>query len=137
MAISQNKKIEFIKLRAEGKSLRAIAEALGIAYNTSLSLCKELEIEIRNQKVADYDEILSLYNLQKKSRLEVISKYIKRVNAEIDKRDLSKISTEKLFALQERLNRLLSEENKEAYYLHESDFLKRMDIKHYSRTYLD
>lgn len=137
MAISQSKKIEFIKQRGEGKSLRAISKSLGIAYNTSLSLCKELEIEIRNQRTAAYEEILSLYCMQKKSRLEALSRYIKRVNDELVERDLSDIPTDKLFVLQERLTNQLAEESKGLAYLHESDYLESLNGPHYAPTYLE
>lgn len=131
MAISQKKKIDFIKHRAEGKSLRAIAASMGIAYNTCLSLSKELDTEVRNQRSMEYEEILALYSTSKRFRLEAISAQIKRVQEEIHNRDLADVPTDKLFAIHERLNKQIIEDTKGLSLLHESsplDDLNRLRL---------
>jgi benzoyl-CoA reductase/2-hydroxyglutaryl-CoA dehydratase subunit BcrC/BadD/HgdB len=131
MAISNKEKISFIEMRAQGKSLRSIASDLGIAYNTCLSLSRENVVEVSNQKASNIEMMMEAFNLQRVARLKSLAKQIEKVQKELDLRDLSEVSTEKLYTILGKLNSQLEEKLSAINFKQETDIFDSIGDKFY------
>ncbi len=92
-------KQEFIGLRAKGHSIRHIAEELNRSPQTILNWDGEFNAEIAHLKAVELESLYEQYQLTKKHRLKKISTQLDAIEAELSKRDLSKVSTERLMEL--------------------------------------
>jgi len=92
-------KQEFVRLRASGRSYQAIAEQVGVSKPTLLKWAVELENEIKQAQGLEFQALLESYEMSKRIRLESLLKLHKRIQAEIDRRELADIPTAKLFEL--------------------------------------
>jgi len=92
-------KKEFVRLRASGRSYQAIAEQIGVSKPTVLKWAVELENEIKQAQGLEFQALLESYEMSKRIRLESLLKLHKRIQAEIDRRELADIPTAKLFDL--------------------------------------
>jgi len=108
------KKQQFISLRIEGKSYEEIAKALSVQMpnliewnkerNTRTAINEGLAIKLN-------DEVRTL-EMGKQNRLSAMLKIYKKVIAEIEKRDLEDIPTDKLIQLSVLLNHKINDQNK-------------------------
>jgi len=92
-------KKEFVRLRASGRSYQAIAEQIGVSKPTLLKWAVGLENEIKQAQGLEFQALLESYEMSKRIRLESLLKLHKRIQAEIDRRELKDIPTAKLFDL--------------------------------------
>jgi len=58
-------------MRAEGRTLSAIAKELGIARNTAVNWSRELSEEIAAIKAFKTEEMIEKYRMTKEKRIEV------------------------------------------------------------------
>lgn len=94
--MKKNKQIEFLKLRSEGKTYKEIANQLNVHPNTITNWSKELKEEIQNQDKEEYEELYCMYHMDRKARIQQYGEVLKMIDTEIDKRDLSEISLDRL-----------------------------------------
>lgn len=92
-------KEQFIELRARGYSYDKIAKELGKAKQTLIDWGKDLETEIANRKAIELEALYEEHFLQKEARLKRLGGILTRLEGEINKRDLSKLGTDKLLDL--------------------------------------
>ena len=92
-------KEKFIELRAKGHSYDSIAKKLGKAKQTLIDWGKELEEEIANHKALELEALYEKYYLHKENRLQTFGELLGKIKKEIEKRNLSDVSTEKLLEL--------------------------------------
>jgi len=92
-------KEKFIEMRAEGHSYIAIGEALGVSKTTLIQWSYDLQVELKNRMTVRMDYLCQQYSLSKEARIKLLGELLGRVNTELASRDLSKVSTEKLFEL--------------------------------------
>ena len=92
-------KEKFIELRAKGYSFDKIAKELGRAKHTLIDWSKELEEEIANHKALELEALYEKYYLHKETRLQTFGELLGKIKKEIEKRNLSDVSTEKLLEL--------------------------------------
>lgn len=92
---------EFIRLRIEGKSFAAIAERLNVNKTTLIEWNKEVLVRdaIEDGRVIFYNDLIKTLQVDRRTRIEAVSKLSKRINEELEKRDLKSIPTEKLVML--------------------------------------
>lgn len=95
--IKQSEK--FIELRAEGLSYSDIAKNLGVSKQTICAWSKKFRLEVENAKTINFDVLYRKYAIAKEKRIEAFGERLEKVLAELDKRDLSKVPTEKLFKI--------------------------------------
>ena len=107
---SLNTKERFIELRAKGWSYDKIAKELKTAKQTLIDWSKELEEEIANSKALELEALYEKFYLAKEQRLETFGKLLQKLQAEVDKRDLSDLPTDKLLDLLLKYNTQLKEE---------------------------
>lgn len=92
-------KEKFIELRAKGNSLQSIADNLGVTKQTLITWGKTLEVELRNQKALEYDALITKYEITRESKLKVYMELMNKIVDQVKDRDLSDLSTEKLYLL--------------------------------------
>ena len=110
---SSNTKERFIELRAQGYSFDRIAKELGKAKQTLIDWSKELQEEITNRKALELEVIYEKFFLLKEARLQTLGEMIAKIKAEVEKRNLSEVPTEKLLELLLKYNSQVNEETVE------------------------
>lgn len=95
----KDQKIQFIDLRATGKTYIEISKVLGVSKQTLINWSKELELELSNAKSIQRDKLVQHYSDFKQSRFDAHTKLHDLLLCEIEKRDLSSIPTEKLISI--------------------------------------
>ena len=113
---TSNIKERFIELRAQGYSFDRIAKELGKAKQTLIDWSKDLQEEIANRKALELEALYEKYYLLKEVRLQTFGEMINKIKAEVVKRDLSDVPTEKLLELLLKYNSQVKEEIVEPIY---------------------
>ena len=113
-------KNRFVELRAQAKSLRAVADELEIGLQTAMRWEHELKEETENLKAIDYDALVERHRLTKQAQIERYGIELARVNEEIQKRDLSDVRTPKLYDIMIKLY-IRVEETRSTLTLHDDD----------------
>ena len=90
-------KERFIQLRAQGWSFDKIAQELKTSKPTLIGWSKEFGMEIGNLQAIEMEALQEKYFLTKAKRIELFGKSLEKVKGELEKRDLSTVSTEKLY----------------------------------------
>ena len=98
----EEQKSRFIHLRAKGHSYTRIAKELGVSKGTLVNWSTELEAEIAQARSVELEALQEEYYLLKEGRIRLLGEQLKAIQAEIGKRDLSKVKTDKLMELQLR-----------------------------------
>ncbi len=105
---------KFIELRARGYSFDRIAEETGTSKPTLLKWSKEYGRELGEAQYFELQALLHQYGLMRKNRVEGVSILLQAVIEELKKRagneSLSRLPTDKLFALYLSLEGRLEEE---------------------------
>lgn len=68
------KKLEYVKLRASGKSFSTIASELSISKSTCSNWEKELKSQIESLKQEGLEELYTSYKMTKEARIEKLYK---------------------------------------------------------------
>lgn len=111
----------FIELRAKGLSFDKIAKKLNVSKPTLIKLSKEFEHEINNFKIIELENLYEKYYMKKEKRITLFGDILKKINDELQNRDLSKIPTEKLFDLMIKYSKYLKDEKNEMIFREERE----------------
>lgn len=103
-------KEQFVELRAQGLSFEKIAKELKVSKQTLINWSKEPEFEIANLRAIELEALQEKYYLTKKKRIELFGEKLKVIKEELEERDLSDISTERLFDLLQKYATALKQE---------------------------
>ena len=106
----QEHKTDFIRLRAEGKSLRAIADEIGVSKSTLSDWDKKLSAEVLRLRAEEMEELYSSYGMTKEARIRRIGETLRKIDSALDQADLSSISPEKLLDYKLKYQAALREE---------------------------
>lgn len=98
----EEQKSRFIHLRAKGYSYARIAKQLGVSKATLVNRNIDLEVEIAQARSVELEALQEQYFLLKEGRIKLLGEQLTAIQAEIGKRDLSKVKTDKLLDLQLR-----------------------------------
>ena len=102
---------QFIEMRAKGISFNNIAKELKIAKSTLIEWSKAYLTEIENLKAIELEALQEQFYLTKTARIELLGRQVERMKGELEKRDFSDVSTDKLLdVLSKTLNQLKQEE---------------------------
>lgn len=93
---SQEQKTDFIRLRAEGRSLRAIEAEIGVSKSTLSEWDKALSAEVSALRAESLEELYSSYGMAKEARIRRIGETLRRIDSALDEVDLSALPPEKL-----------------------------------------
>ena len=89
-------KLEYIKLRAEGKSYSFIVEALHISKSTCTKWEQDLATEISNLKRAELTELYESYGMSKEARIKKLGGVLNKIDEALAKADFTEIDPAKL-----------------------------------------
>jgi len=93
-------KLRCFTLRAQGKSLVTIADAVGVRRQTVANWLNEHHEEVENLKAMELDALREACWMTTQARIERLSARLEKITAELEKRDFSDFSTEKLLELE-------------------------------------
>lgn len=115
MSKTLDDKQQFVELRARGYSFNKIAEELGISKPTLIGWSQEEQTnkDIQNQRTLAIDELQEKYLMTKRHRIAVFGEVLNRAKTELDGRDLSTLSTDKLITLVIKLSDTLKQDETE------------------------
>lgn len=103
-------KEKFIELRAAGLSYEAVSKELGVSRQTLINWSKDLALDIQNARGLRLDELSQKYIVAKEKRIEVFGKRLDAILAELDKRNLADLETDKLLTLALKYGEMLRAE---------------------------
>lgn len=89
-------KQEFIRLRAEGKSYRRIAEALQVSRATCSLWERELAQQVKECKQEKLEELYDNYAMTKAARVQRLGNTLSRIKDALEDADLAAMPPEKL-----------------------------------------
>lgn len=104
------KKLAFVKARAEGKSYSMIASELQISKSTCTKWERALRAEISACKEEKLQELYSTYKMAKEARIKALGDTIEKLDSAIDQKGLEEVPVEKLLELRLKYGRALKEE---------------------------
>lgn len=90
---------QFIERRAQGQTMRKISEDLGISYNTACSWNNDYREQIAAARAFYLEELEEKFYLTSEARLQFFGDQLEAIKAEISRRDLSDVKTDRLFEL--------------------------------------
>jgi len=97
--VAKEVKEKFVELRAKGFSYSNIAEQLGVSKQSLISWSREFKDDIANLGAIERDALYEKYRQDKASRIQMFGDELEKVRSEFKKRDLSDLSTDKLYTL--------------------------------------
>jgi transposase len=119
----------FVQYRAKGWSLRKIARKLKVSRSTLSNWQAELEEEIASLKAIELEALYETYYASKEARVRLLGQQLKRVRAELNKRDLSDVPTDTLMAMLLKLYEALQEEYTEPRPLTQEEILALKELR--------
>jgi transcriptional regulator with XRE-family HTH domain len=93
-------KSQFVELRAKGWSYLKIARKLKVSKNTLANWGAELEGEIASLKAMELEALHEKYFMNKEARIHLLGEQLKEIKAELKRRGLEDVSTEKLLEME-------------------------------------
>ncbi len=105
-----DKKLAFIRLRAEGKSYRAIEAEIGVSRTTCSKWEKDLSQEIARLKAENLEALYIEYGMLREERIRRIGDALRRIDSALEKADLTQLSPDKLLTLKLKYQAALKEE---------------------------
>lgn len=106
-------KDQFIQLRAKGWSYARISRKLKVSKSTLSNWRQELEAEIASLRAMELEALYERYFLAKEGRIKLLGETLKTIQAELKKRSLAEVETDKLIELQLKVYQALKEEHTE------------------------
>ncbi|MEY4387568.1 MAG: hypothetical protein RLY20_2851 [Verrucomicrobiota bacterium] len=98
---------KFVERRAQGQPFKRIATELGVAKSTLIEWSRQLRFEIQNHRTIELDDLRERIGQSRPARVNTTLQQLARVREELAKRDLAQLSTARLFALEQSLQRQL------------------------------
>jgi len=103
-------KSQFVELRAKGWSYLKIARKLKVSKNTLASWGAELDGDIASLKAIEMEALHEKYFMNKEARIHLLGEQLKEIKAELKRRGLEDVSTEKLLEMELKLYQALQAE---------------------------
>ena len=100
----------FVFLRAEGWSFARIAQELKVSKPTLINWSRQFQFEIQNQRAINVEALQEKWLSARDVRVNALGEQLRKVEAELAKRDMSTVSTPRLFALAGALRRQIQRE---------------------------
>ena len=102
---------EFVQLRVEGKSFQIIAEMLSVSKQTLINWSQEEEVDdqVSTARLSRIQNALSDLNQSKEAQIVFYARLGKKIQDELEKRDVADILTDRLIPILERLESKISE----------------------------
>ncbi|HEV7738219.1 MAG TPA: helix-turn-helix domain-containing protein [Chlamydiales bacterium] len=104
---STSEKQKFIELRAKGLSFDKIAQELGISKPTLLKWSQDYKKEIANLLYFQFESTLTLFRLEKNSRIESMAMILSKAMEELKSRSFEEFSGRELLSIIDHANEKL------------------------------
>ena len=104
------KKQQFVELRAKGYSYSRIASWLKVGKSTLSEWNKELAQEVAKLRAMELEALQEKYWLHKEGRIKLLGEQVKSIQKELKGRDFTDVPTDKLLDLLLRYEKQLGEE---------------------------
>lgn len=92
----QEQRVNFIKLRAEGKSYHTISKKLNISKDTCSRWEQELKEQISELKAEQLQELYDSYYMVREARISQLGDTLNNINEALSKKELEELSPDKL-----------------------------------------
>jgi hypothetical protein len=106
---------QFIQLRAEGQTCAEIAQELNLSRHTCVNWTKKFKLEIAALRAVYLEALQTEFLVRAEQRIELIGSRFKSINDEVNRRDLTRLPTDKLFILLLKFNAALRREDLDPY----------------------
>lgn len=106
--ISLDAKNEVIRLRGLDYSYDAIATKTGVSKPKVMEICSEFGAEISTVRQGQLNATIEDLSYATEQRSDLYRKLVGKLHTEISSRDITEVSTERLFTMLERTERSLS-----------------------------
>lgn len=100
----------FIMLRSQGWSFTRISKELNVARNTLINWSRKFRFEVANQRAIELEALRDSLIETRETRMKTLAEYLKRVENELAKRDLTEVTTGRLYTLADSLRRQIMRE---------------------------
>lgn len=110
VSIDADKKRRILELRATGLSYAKISKKVGVAKQTAINVCKAQEEEIATLEALNMEELYEQHRITKRERIAAHASLLARIRTEIEGRDFTDVSTDKLVDLYLKTSASLSGE---------------------------
>lgn len=110
MALTTQTKLQIIELRAEGLPYAKIAEEVKVSKQTAVDVVGESRDLIATLQAIQMEALFEAQRVNLRGRVEQLSALQRRLLEEIERRDLSDLSTDKLITLYLNTTKNLKEE---------------------------
>lgn len=110
MALNNQTKLQIISLRAEGLSYARIAEETKVSKQTAVDVVGESQDQVATLQAIQMEALFEAQRVNLRGRVEQLSALQRRLLEEIERRDLSELSTDKLITLYLNTTKNLKEE---------------------------
>jgi hypothetical protein len=101
---------QFIELRSQGVSFSRIASKLAVAKSTLILWSRQHQHLIQNLRAIEWEDFVDRVLASKQERLQAASEQLRRLDAELARRDVASIPTPRLLTMAEQLRRRLDRE---------------------------
>lgn len=109
------KQHEFIELRAQGLSLRKIAEQIPLSRETCSKWEKELIKEVQQRRGEVMEEVTALYGANREARIKRLADTLKKIDLRLEEISLDAVPADKLLRLKLEYEKLLKTEEIEQF----------------------
>lgn len=106
----QEQRLDFIRLRAEGKSYTVISKELNIAKDTCSRWEQEFKEEIATLKAEHLQELYDSYYMVREARITQLGSTLNNINEALSKKELDELTPDRLLDFKLRYMEALKEE---------------------------
>jgi hypothetical protein len=100
----------FILLRSEGWSFARIAAELKVSKPTLINWSRKFQYQIQNLRAIALEELQEQWLASRTDRIAALGQRLRKIEDELQKRDLSSVSTSSLYSLANSLRHQLHRE---------------------------
>lgn len=97
--VDTEKKLQIVELRAAGKSIAKIAETVGVAKQTVVDVCKDMQEEVAALHAIQLEALYEEQKISSEERIRNLSNVLAKIKEELENRNLTEVPTEKLVEL--------------------------------------
>lgn len=116
----------FIVLRGKNWSLDRIGKEIKVSKPILIKWEKDFEEEVSNVRAFEFEALQEKYNMNKTHKIQSYGEFLKKIDAELDSRDLAEVRTDKLLDMRLKVSLEL---DKERINISSSDFSTAKDIE--------
>ena len=102
--------LKFIHLRTQGWTFARIAQEMNMCKNTVINWSRKFQFELQNERAIILEAIANEFLASREDRIRKLGNQLRAAEAELAKRDISEVSTSRLFTLVALLRRELQKE---------------------------